>query len=88
MLLDDPDIAAALQRAARRNHASAGSLRAAVEHESAGALAQALRIPLPEAGERMNHVRRVLAFGGDWGAGCRLLSDDLRDELLAVLNSW
>jgi len=86
-MYDDPSIEAALERAARRNNTSAEALRSAMEHESSAELAQALRISLPDAQARMERVQRVLVFNGDWGAGCRLLSDEVRAELLAALEA-
>jgi hypothetical protein len=86
-VFDDPQIAAALERAARRYGAGVAALRAALEHESADELMQVLGISLVEARARIGRVERVLAFSGDWGAGCKLLTDDVRDELLAVLDS-
>ncbi len=86
-MFDDRLIAAALERAARRYGAGVEALRGALEHESAAELMQALGISLVEAKARIGRVERVLAFSGDWGAGCRLLTDDVRDELLAVLDS-
>lgn len=87
-MFEDPPIRAALRRAARRNNADAEALCVALQHESADELALALDIPIANARERMGRVQRVLAFTGDWGAGCRLLTDDLRDELVGLFEAW
>lgn len=86
-MFDDPATEAVLNEAARRNGTDARALRAALEHTSPADLALVLGVPIGDAHERLERVQRVLAFGGDWGAGCRLLSDEVRAELLAALQA-
>ncbi len=57
----------------------------AVEHESVTELAQVLGISQAEAARRFDPVRRTVTVGDDWGAGCKLLTDELRAELRAAL---
>lgn len=57
----------------------------AVEHESVSELAHVLRIDEAEAARRLEPVRRTVAIGDDWGAGCKLLTDELRVELRTAL---
>ena len=70
---------------ARRSNVDAQALIAAVEDESVLDLATALGIGEVEAARRLDPVRRAVAVGDDWGAGCKLLTDDIRAELQAAL---
>ncbi len=57
----------------------------AVEHESAAELAQALHVTEGEAAARLEPVLRAVSIDGDWGAGCKLLTAEVRAELHAAL---
>ncbi len=76
---------AILADGARRLRVDTGALIEAIEHESVAELAAILGIDQQEAALRMDPIRRAVAIGDDWGAGCRLLTDDIRTELQAAL---
>ena len=57
----------------------------ALEHESVPELARLLGISEAEAANRLEPVRRTVAIGDDWGAGCKLLTEEMRAELRAAL---
>ncbi|HSH78155.1 MAG TPA: hypothetical protein VLA19_06450 [Herpetosiphonaceae bacterium] len=60
-------------------------LMEAVEHESAQELAQVLGLDEREAAARLEPVLRAATVGDDWGAGCKLLTGEVRAELQAAL---
>ena len=70
---------------ARRLRVDAATLIAAIEHESVPGLAGVLGIDEQEAARRMEPILRAVAIGDDWGAGCRLLTEDIRAEIHAAL---
>ena len=76
---------AILAQVARGRGIGPEALLSAVEHESTAELAQVLQIDTNEAGAWLDRVRRIVTIGDDWGAGCRLLTDELRVELHAEL---
>lgn len=82
-----PTLEAALVRAATRYHADPARLRQAVEAESVRELARVLGIEPTAAAERMERLQRIMVVQNDWGAGCRLLSDDVEAELCAALDA-
>jgi hypothetical protein len=84
----NPQIEAALEQIAWRYNADLHRLRSALSHESAAELAQALGLPAAAAEERMARARRALTVQSDWGAGCKLLTDDVQAELLAAIADW
>ena len=84
----DPEIGAVLAQVARRYHADAQQLRQALEDESAAELAAALEIDRAAAEERMAKIQRAVVVQSDWGAGCRLLTDDVRTEMVAALRRF
>lgn len=84
----EPQIEAIIAEVARRYHADPTHLRAAIEHESAAELAAALRIDPAQAAQRMESVQRILTMQMDWGAGCKLLTDDVQAELRAAIAAW
>ncbi len=83
----DPDVDAAIERVAARYGVDPQALQAAIADESAQHLADVLGLSLPEAQTRMAPVQRVLAIESDWGAGCKLLTDDLRTDLIAAIDA-
>jgi hypothetical protein len=58
-----------------------------IEQESAEGLARALGLASDEAASRMARIRRAVTIDDDWGAGCKLLTDDVRAELHAALRA-
>ena len=84
----NPQIEAALEQVAWRYNADLERLRAALSHESADDLAQALGLPVAAAEARMARARRALTVQTDWGAGCKLLTDDVQAELLVAIADW
>ena len=58
----------------------------ALQHESGSELAQALRIDQTTAEARLAPIVRAVTVEGDWGAGCKLLTDDVRAELQRALS--
>lgn len=81
-------IEAALEQIAWRYNADLDQLRSALSNESADELAQALGLPAAAAEARMARARRALTVQTDWGAGCKLLTDDVQADLLAALADW
>lgn len=77
-----PQIAEALDQVAWRYQIEPTALQAAFVEESPAALAEALRLPPAEAAERMARIQRMTTVQTDWGAGCKLLTDDMQAELL------
>lgn len=76
---------AILIEVAQQRGAAPEALIQAVEDESAREVAAALAIDEAEAEARLAPVRRIVAVNDDWGAGCKLLTDELRGELRAAL---
>jgi hypothetical protein len=70
---------------ARRLGVAPQALADALEHESPVELAAALHIDEADAAARLEPVRRTAAIGDDWGAGCKLLTDEMRADLRAAL---
>ncbi len=68
-----------------RHNADVDELRAAIEGESAVALAAALCIEQGVAEKHMARLKRALTVQFDVGAGCKLLTDDVEAEVLAAL---
>jgi hypothetical protein len=81
----DPTIELALEQLAWRHTCDPGELRAAFEQENPILLAHVLRIAPEVAEGHMRRVQRAVTVQGDVGAGCKLLTDATRDELLAAL---
>ena len=63
------------------------ALAAAIEHESAPELAGLLGMTEQEAELRLAPIRRAVAVGDDWSAGCKLLTDEVRAELMSGLRA-
>lgn len=80
-----PAIDAAIEQVAWRYGADAAAVCRAISDESAPALAAALGIDPARAEERMRAIRRALSVQDDLGAGCRLLTDEVQQELLAAI---
>ncbi len=76
---------ALLSDIAEQLNVDAQALIAAVEHESPREVASVLGIDEAEARARLEPIRRTTTIGDDWGAGCRLLTDDMRGELRGAL---
>ena len=74
-----------LAQVAWRYHADEDALRQALSNESADELARVLGLDAATAAARMDRVRRVLTVQTDWGAGCKLLTDDVQVELLDAI---
>ena len=70
---------------ARRFGVAPQALADAVEHESTVELAAVLDIDEADAAARLEPIRRTAEIGDDWGAGCKLLTDELRADLRAAL---
>ncbi len=70
---------------ARQLGVAAQELADAVEHESPAELARVMGIGEAEAAARLAPTQRIAAIGDDWGAGCRILTDDMRAELRLAL---
>lgn len=79
------EIADALDQVAWRYGVDPAVLHAAVAGESVAALAEALRLPTVEATERMARIQRTVTVQSDWGAGCKLLTDDVQADLLEAI---
>ncbi len=58
----------------------------AVEHESVEELAEVLGLDERESAARLEPVLRAVTVGDDWGAGCKLLTSEVRAELQAALS--
>ena len=78
---------AILATIARRLDIAPDALVDAIERESAPELATLLRVDEAEAAARLEPIRRVVTVESDWGAGCRLLTDDLRMDLRRALHA-
>ena len=76
---------AILEDVARRLDVVPARLLQAVEDESTTALADVLQITEGEAAARIEPVLRAVSIGDDWGAGCKLLTAEVRAELQAAL---
>lgn len=87
-MIVNAQIEEALAQVAWRYNADLDALRSALIHESADELAQALGIEPAAAAERMACVGRSLTVQTDWGAGCKLLTDDVQQELLSTIAAW
>ena len=78
---------AVLAEVAWRCGVAVQTLIAAVEAESAPELAAVLGIGEAEAEARLEPLRRAAMIGDDWGAGCKLLTDEVRAEIRAALRA-
>ena len=87
-MLLSPQIEEALAQVAWRYGADLDALRSALSNESAEELAQALGIDVAVAGERMARVSRSVSVQTDWGAGCKLLTEDVQQELLEAIAAF
>lgn len=87
MMLNE-QIEEALAQVAWRYQADLDALRAALSNESAEDLARALGIDAAAAAERMARASRSVSVQSDWGAGCKLLTEDVQQELLAAIAAW
>ncbi len=83
----DPQVEAAIERVAERYGVGAAPLRAAIANESAAQLATVLRLPVPDAHVRIERIQRILAVNSDWGAGCKLLTDEIAGELAGAIDA-
>ncbi|MEA2724423.1 MAG: hypothetical protein QOH59_2194 [Gemmatimonadales bacterium] len=63
------------------------ALAQAVESEVPAEVARVLSISEAEAARRLEPLRRAATVGEDWGAGCRLLTDDVCAEIHTALRS-
>jgi hypothetical protein len=59
----------------------------AIESEEPSEVARVLSIPEHEAARRLEPLRRAATVGEDWGAGCKILTDDVRSEIRAALRA-
>ena len=72
---------------ARTQGVDAQALVDALESEEASRLARVLSIGEDEAARRLEPLRRAATVGEDWGAGCKILTDDVRAEIRAALHA-
>ncbi len=63
------------------------ALLEALEAEDPSEVARVLSIPEHEAARRLEPLRRAATVGEDWGAGCKILTDDVRAEIRAALRA-
>jgi hypothetical protein len=84
----DPQAQAAIKRAADRYNVDAVLLGRAINDESAAQLAAVLGLSQPEAHARIEQIQRVLAVNNDWGAGCKLLTDEITAQLVAAIDAF
>jgi hypothetical protein len=78
---------AAVQEAAVRYHADPRSLLLAVIHEAPDELANVLGVEHAVAEAHMERISRILTVQSDWGAGCKLLTDQVQAELAAAIKA-
>lgn len=76
-----------LSDAADQLGVAADALIGAIENESAAELAQVLGISETDAALRLEPVLRTATIRGDWGGGCKLMTDEVRAQLAAALRS-
>ena len=81
---EEIDIVAGL---AQQAGVSAQALAVAIEAESPAQVAHVLALSEDEAARRLDPLRRAATVGEDWGAGCMLLTDDVRAEIRAALRA-
>lgn len=81
----DPTVDLALEQLAWRRACDLDELRAAIAGEHAIALARVLRIEPDLAEAHLRRLQRAVTVQGDLGAGCKLLTDATRDDVLAAL---
>ncbi len=84
----DPQVQAAIKRAADRYKVDAVLLGTAINDESAAQLAAVLHLTEPEAHARIEQIQRILVVNNDWGAGCKLLTNEITDELVAAIDAF
>ncbi len=84
----DEQVQAAIKRAADRYQVDAVRLGTAITDESPAQLAAVLHLTEPEAHARFEQIQRILAVNNDWGAGCKLLTDEITDELVAAIDTF
>lgn len=72
---------------ARQAGVDAGALGKAIESEEPAEVARVLSLPEDEAARRLEPLRRAATVGEDWGAGCRLLTDDVSAEIRTALHA-
>lgn len=78
---------AILSDAANQLGVVAEALIRAIENESAAELAQVLGISEMDAALRLEPILRTTTVRGDWGAGCKLMTDEVRAQLASALRS-
>lgn len=83
-----PQLTAVIEQVAWKYRSDPLKLRAALEHESARELASVLALDEATAQRRMAEIQRILTVQTDWGAGCKLLTDDVQDALLTTIAQW
>jgi len=83
----DPHVEAAIERAAARHGVDVVWLSSAIADESAAQLATVLGLPVPDAHARIDQIQRILAVNSDWGAGCKLLTDEIAGQLVAAIDA-
>ncbi len=84
----DPQVQAAIERAANRYKVDPVRLGAALNNESAVQLATVLGLSQSESQARIEPIQRVLVVNNDWGAGCKLLTDEITDQLIAAIDAF
>jgi len=86
MKLETGDLAIVYE-AARCAGTDAAQLARAIESESVPDVAAVLNITIKEASERLGPLQRAMSIGDDWGAGCKLLTDDVRQAIRDALRN-
>lgn len=82
------EVNTALAQLAAQYGADLQALQLALEHESADELARVLHLDQAAAAARMARVQRALTVQTDWGAGCKLLTNDVQTELIRAIKAF
>lgn len=86
MKLESEDVAI-LNEGAQSAGVDGAQLARAIEAEAVSDVAAALHITIKEATERLRPLQRAMSIGDDWGAGCKLLTDDVRQAIREALRT-
>ncbi len=84
MKLEAEDLAIVYEEA-RCAGADGAQLTRAIESESVSDVAAVLHITIEEATERLLPLLRAVSIGDDWGAGCKLLTEDVQQAIREAL---
>lgn len=75
----------AVAQVAWRYQVDQAALHAAILHESAAELAAVLNLEPHVAQAHMAHIERAVTVLSDVGAGCKLLTDEVQQQVLHAL---